>query len=114
MNLSEIKSKYGREDRDAVLKAYPIAIEENKGQENKLNELAFLAADFAHPEALVLLFEAGVSPAVAADYGFTLLHILARQEESRYVLKPEGAVAKTTPYCLTTRSALFARTRTKA
>ena len=104
MNQYEIKRSYEQKDwqkgRDEVIQVYLKAIEENKGQEAKLNELAFLAADFAHPEALRILFEAGVSPTVIGSYGFTLLHYLARQDESNYVLKPAGAVAETTAFLL--------------
>ena len=100
MDQNSIKRIYEREGRDAALKAYSQAVEENKGQESKMNELAFLAADYAHPEALKFLFSAGVSPSIVDDYSFTLLHHLARQEESNYVLKPEGAVAETTALLL--------------
>jgi len=65
-----------------------------------MNALAFLAADFAHPEALQLLFDAGVSPVVTGKYGFTLLHFLAKWQESRYAERPAGAVAKTTSLLL--------------
>jgi ankyrin repeat protein len=96
MNPYEIKRLYEQNARDAVLEALPKAIEANKGQEDKLNELTFLAADFAHPEALKMLFDAGVSPAVMGKYGYTLLHFLAIQQESTYNEKPVGAVRNTT------------------
>ena len=82
MNISNINYTYSQEGRDAALEAYRAAIAEYGGDEEKLNELAFLAADYAHPEALKLLFEAGVSPAVTDRYSFTLLHHLAMQRES--------------------------------
>jgi ankyrin repeat protein len=97
MDSHDIKRIYAQpgESRDAALAAYPRAIEDNKSQETKLHALAFLAADFAHPAALKLLFEAGVPPAITDDYGFTLLHYLARQPESKYHIKPAGAIEET-------------------
>jgi ankyrin repeat protein len=100
MNVREIKQAYEQKGRDAALENLQKAIENNRGQEEKLNELAFLAADHAHPEALQLLFDASVSPAVVDNYGYTLLHSLAKHEESTYVEKPAGAVAKTTALLL--------------
>jgi len=100
MNLNEIKKLYTRQDPEAPLSAYRTAIEEFKGQEEKLNELAFLAADYAHSEALSLLFEAGVSPQITDKYAFNLLHTLARRQESNYHPKPKGAVAATTALLL--------------
>jgi len=50
--------------------------------------------------ALKLLFEAGVSPAITDKYNFTLLHFLARQQESKYHLRPVGVVAETTELLL--------------
>ena len=96
MSNNEIKRIYESEGWDAALEANRKAIEELKGQEEKLNELAFLAADFAHSEALALLFEAGVSPQITDKYAFNLLHYLARQQESKYHRKPKGAIAATT------------------
>ena len=94
MSLYTIKGFYDQKkpDREAALEAYRVTIAENQG-EDALNALAVLAADYAHAEALSLLFEAGVSPALTDKYGFTLLHILARKEESHYHIKPAGAVA---------------------
>ena len=100
MDYYDIRNIYNRTGREEALAAYPQAIADNAGKEQKLNELAFLAADFAHPEALKLLFEAGVSPAAVDDYGFTLLHYLARQRESTYHFHPEGTVAETTALLL--------------
>ena len=96
MNLYEIKRLYNNGDRTAALKAYPEAIKEHGNNEEIMNELAFLAADYSDAEALGLLFEAGVSPAVADKYKFTLLHYLARQPESTHHARPAGAVAETT------------------
>ena len=98
-NIISIYTKDG-EGRDAALEAYRTAIEEYRAEEEKQHELAFLAADFAHSEALALLFEAGVSPQITSKYNFTLLHHLARHEESQYHLKPKGAVANTTALLL--------------
>ena len=102
MEPYEIKRLYEQsgQGRDAALAAYPKAIEKYKADEAKLNALAFLAADFAHPAALKLLFDAGVSPAITDDYAFTLLHHLARHKESAYHIKPAGAVAETTALLL--------------
>ena len=94
MSVYTIKEFYDQKkpDRAAALEAYRTTIAENP-EERVLNELAYLAADYAHAEALSLLFDAGVSPALTDNHGFTLLHILARKEESHYRLKPAGAVA---------------------
>ena len=100
MSQYKIKQIYKSEGPDAALDAYRTAIEECKGQEDKLNELAFLAADYALSEALELLFESGVSPQITDKYAFNLLHYLARYQESRYDPKPKGAVAKTTALLL--------------
>ena len=102
MDSYDIKRIYDQigQGRAAALAAYPKAIEDNKTNEAKLNALAFLAADFADPAALKLLFAAGVSPAITDDYGFTLLHYLARHPESQYHIKPAGAVAETTTLLL--------------
>ncbi|AIZ56704.1 ankyrin repeats (3 copies) [Candidatus Methanoplasma termitum] len=96
MDQREIKSKYEQNNRDAALESYSKAIETYRGQEDNINKLAVLAADFAHPEALQVLFNAGASPSFIGDYGYTLLHHLAIQNESMYIQKPAGAVAKTT------------------
>jgi len=96
MNRSEIISTYERNGREAALGEYSKAIEALRGKENELNSLAFLAADFAHSEALQLLFNAGVSPSVTGNYSYTLLHFLGIQQDSRYSIKPKGAVSKTT------------------
>jgi len=97
MNACEIKRIYEQDGRDAALEAYRAALAETPGEAEKL---AFLAADFAHAEALTLLFEAGAPPAAIGDYGYTLLHALAMREESRYAEKPQGAVRKTTELLL--------------
>ncbi|MCL2033068.1 MAG: ankyrin repeat domain-containing protein [Methanomassiliicoccaceae archaeon] len=96
---AEVKRKYEREGREAALEGYRKAIAENK-DENLLNELAFLAADFAHTEALKLLFEAGVSPAATDKYAHTLLHHLAMCNESRHIPKQAGTVAEATAFLL--------------
>ena len=62
------------------LDVYKTAIERKEG-EDALNKLAFRAAKDAHAEALSLLFEAGVSPAITDDKESTLLHILANKYE---------------------------------
>gem|GEM_PF-259075 len=87
----------GEKGRHAALKAYEIAIEEKED----LNKLAFLAAAYAHAEALSLLFDAGVSSTITNNNGYTLLHILAQPltNFSSYE-KPVGAVAATTSLLL--------------
>jgi ankyrin repeat protein len=104
MKPDEIGKLYGKngEGRDEALEAYRAIIAENPG-EDALSRLAFLAADFAHGEALSLLFDAGVPPAVTAAHDFTLLHILARRQESHYHQKPEGAVSAATKLLLDNR-----------
>ena len=92
MQVYEIKRIYEKSVSEATLEGYRSVLEEHP---ESGEELAFIAADFAHPEALTLLFEAGVSPSVTDDYGFTLLHYLARHPESEYYIKPEGAVRRT-------------------
>ena len=104
MTINDIKRIYKDQtqspERDAALESYREAIKEYAGQEETLNEAAFLAADFAHSEALELLFEAGVSPLITDKYALNLLHYLARSQESNYSDKPNGAVAKTTALLL--------------
>ena len=100
MNYYELKSIYNQNKLDEALAAYPQMIEEYKDNEEEIRKLAFLAADFAHTEALALLFESGVSPSVTDKYAFTLLHHLAREEESRRCLKPVGAVAAALEFLL--------------
>jgi ankyrin repeat protein len=97
MRPSEIRTIYGQKGREAALEAHKEILSENPGAGE---ELAFLAADYAHPEALALLFEAGVSPTIADKYAFTLLHYLAMQKESRYTPKPAGAVRAATELLL--------------
>ncbi|MCL1905178.1 MAG: hypothetical protein FWG19_03550, partial [Methanomassiliicoccaceae archaeon] len=91
MKIHELKGMYGRGDRSAISEAYTEVLKETPGSGE---ELAFLAADHAHGEALALLFGSGVSPAVSDKYGFNLLHYLARQPESKYNIKPPGAIRK--------------------
>ena len=81
----------GIEGRKNALIAYKIAIEKKED----LNELAFLAADYAHAAALSLLFNAGVSPEITERDGANLLHVLAKQPKSSSHEKPAGAVATT-------------------
>jgi len=90
-SVSYIELLYEK-SREAALEGYRemLAI---KQDEAALNRLAFLAADFAHAEALSLLFGSGVNPAMTDDKGATLLHILVKQEKSRHYEKPAGAVA---------------------
>lgn len=54
-----------------------------------------MAADYAHAEALSLLFEAGGSPTVMDKYERNLLHHLANQNADRCLAMPDGAVAAT-------------------
>lgn len=89
MQIYEVRREYGQKGREAALEAYKIVLKEHP---ESGEELARTAADFAHSEALSMLFEAGVSPATSDDYRFTLLHYLARQDESKYTIKPAGAV----------------------
>ncbi|MCL1984298.1 MAG: ankyrin repeat domain-containing protein [Methanomassiliicoccaceae archaeon] len=97
MNTGDIFSAYKDKGRDAALDAYRELIGENRDSEDILNKLAVTAADFAHPEALELLFEAGVSPSFTDDRSYTLLHHLADQHHSRNYPSaiPDGAVART-------------------
>lgn len=100
MELYDLKQMYETgANREEILGACRTMLSET-GVEACGEKLAFLAADFAHPEALALLFEAGVSPALVGNYGFTLLHTLALQELSRYCEKPPGAVAASTALLL--------------
>ena len=98
MTIYKIKGFYDQKkpDREAALEAYRAIIAENQG-EDTLNALAFLAADYAHPEALSLLFDAGVSPKITNSNRATLLDILAKQPGIRrysYIEPlPSGAVA---------------------
>ncbi|MCL1810813.1 MAG: ankyrin repeat domain-containing protein [Methanomassiliicoccaceae archaeon] len=92
-----MKDAYDMKGREAALEVYKAVLAENPGLGE---ELAFLAADFAHPEALILLFEAGVSPTATGDKGFTLLHYLAKKKESYSKIKPEGAIKATTELLL--------------
>ena len=100
MSYYSIKSSYQCGERDEALKCFPEEIEYRKDRIDELSKLAFLAADFAHPEALRLLFEAGMPPTVTGDHNFTLLHYLAAQKDSGYGRKPAGAVAETTALLL--------------
>ncbi|MDR0288327.1 MAG: ankyrin repeat domain-containing protein, partial [Clostridiales bacterium] len=101
MELYEIKRLYDRIGREAALEAYPAAIEASAGNEDDLNALAFLAADYSDTGALKLLFDAGVSPVVTDEYGFTLLHFVAKQNESgRNNSVPAGAVSETVRFLL--------------
>ena len=101
MELYDLKQMYETgANREEILDACRTMLSET-GVEACGEKLAFLAADFAHPEALALLFEAGVSAALVGNYGFTLLHTLALQELSRrYRKKPPGAVAASTALLL--------------
>jgi len=97
MQIYDVKNTYNQKGREATLEIYKGLLAE-RPETGK--ELAFIAADYAHPEALALLFGAGVSPTIADEYGFTLLHHLAIHWESRYYTKPEGAVRATTEFLL--------------
>ena len=97
LSIGEITGIYEDKSREEALEAYRITIEANKGNEEKLNELAFLAADYAHSEALALLFEAGVSPQITDKDECNLLHHLCRQYRRKFPSKPnpKGAAAQT-------------------
>ncbi|MDR2052952.1 MAG: ankyrin repeat domain-containing protein [Treponema sp.] len=101
MEFHELKRIYntGGKTREDALAAYREIISE-KGIDQCGRELLFLAADYAHAEALALLLEAGAPASAVDDYGFTPLHYLARQQESRYHLKPKGEVAACTELLL--------------
>ena len=105
MNSEDVMRFYYNDDRDGALECCRKLAEENKGNEEILNKAAFLAADFAHPEALNVLFDAGASPAATDGRSCTLLHILALQRQSTNyswepLPKPEGAVAAATELLL--------------
>jgi len=95
-----IQRIYRDKGYDAALPAYVQAIEEVRGNEARMNALAFFASDCAHAKALKLLFDAGVSPMVTENYGYTLLHRLAIRKEGRFEDIPPGAVAETTAFLL--------------
>jgi ankyrin repeat protein len=101
MELHELKRIYSAKEKtgEDALAAYREIVSE-KGINACGQELLFLAADYAHAEALAFLLEAGAPPSAADGYGFTPLHYLARQEESRYHPKPRGAVAACTELLL--------------
>lgn len=101
MEFHELKRIYNTDEktREDALAAYRRIIRE-KSIDNCGQDLLFLAADYAHAEALTLLLEAGVSFPVTDGCGFTPLHYLARQQESRYHIKPTGAVAACTELLL--------------
>ncbi|MCL2295809.1 MAG: ankyrin repeat domain-containing protein [Methanomassiliicoccaceae archaeon] len=105
VDIYKIRNAYFNKSRKEALDVYRTYIEEKKGNEEALNEVAFLAADYADAEALKLLFEAGVSPSVTSNNGRTLLHYVAEQRESRFssfdpIPLPAGAVAETTELLL--------------
>ena len=108
MYIGDIRRLYRTNaDKDAILAAYDALLVE-KNQEGGINasggwegelklgeELAFLAANFTHPQALERLFDLGVDPQVKDRYAFTLLHEAAKRGE-HYEYKPApGDVAKT-------------------
>ena len=97
MHVNEVKNIYGKNGPEAALEAYKAFLAEHP---ESGDELAFIAADYAHPEALALLFGAGVSPDITDKYQHTLLHYLGKQPESTYYIKPEGAVRATTELLL--------------
>ena len=102
LSPGEITGIYEDKTREEALEAYRAAIEANMENEEKLNELAFLAADYAHSEALTLLFEAGVSPQIADKDDNNLLHHLGRQYRRKSPSRPNpaGVVAQTTALLL--------------
>jgi ankyrin repeat protein len=108
MYIGDIRRLYRTNaDKDAILATYDALLAE-KNQEGGINasggwegelklgeELAFLAANFTHPQALERLFDLGVDPQVTDRYAFTLLHEAAKRGE-HYEYKPApGDVAKT-------------------
>jgi ankyrin repeat protein len=105
VDVYNIMDAYVGKSRKEALDVYRAYIEEKKGNEEAMNEAAFLAADYADAEALKLLFEAGVSPSVTGKNGSTLLHYVAEQRKSRFssfdpIPLPAGAVAETTELLL--------------
>ena len=78
IELIELKGKTAAGERP--LEVYKTAIDKKEG-EDALNKLAFIAAKAAHAQALSMLFDAGVSPAITDGKESTLLHILANKYE---------------------------------
>jgi ankyrin repeat protein len=93
MKPYEVENLYERKTgKDEILAAFREIVSapdfaEQAGTTGK--ELALLAAAHAHPEALNLLFEAGVDPALTDDYGYTLLHEAAKMEYRFYEPAPD-------------------------
>jgi ankyrin repeat protein len=81
MEIYEIKRLYNTEgiEKDYILKAYRDFAAE-KGVEACKDELIFVAADHVHADAIELLIELGVEPAIADQYDYTLLHHAAKME----------------------------------
>ena len=105
VDIYKIINAYTNKTREEALDVYRAYIKEKKGNEEAMNEAAFLAADYADADALELLFEAGVAPSVTGKNGSTLLHYVAEQRKSRFssfdpTPLPAGAVAKATEFLL--------------
>jgi ankyrin repeat protein len=81
MEIYEIRRLYNTEgvEKDYILKVYRDFAAE-KGVEACKDELIFVAADHVHTQALRLLIELGVEPAIADQYDYTLLHHAAKME----------------------------------
>ncbi|MDR1098997.1 MAG: ankyrin repeat domain-containing protein, partial [Treponema sp.] len=104
MNSGEIRGLYEKNaDKKTILESYGRLLAEKDGgigargdpEELTLGEeLAFMAANFTHPEALEYLFNLGVDPQVKTRYAFTLLHEAAKRSYYRYRSAP-GDAAKT-------------------
>jgi hypothetical protein len=93
MELYEVKRLYDQETgKDQILAAFKelVSAPDFSGQTETIGkELALLAAAYVHPEALSLLFESGVDPALTGDYGYTLLHEAAKMEFRFYTPAPD-------------------------
>ncbi|MDR3123971.1 MAG: ankyrin repeat domain-containing protein, partial [Treponema sp.] len=106
MNSREIRQLYETNaDKEAILASYGALLAEKEplgginasGESGELKlgeELAFMAANFTHPEALEYLFNLGVDPQVKDPYAFTLLHEAAKRNYYHYRPAP-GDAAKT-------------------
>jgi ankyrin repeat protein len=104
MNSGEIRWLYEKNtDKKTILESYGRLLAEKDGgisspgdpEELTLGEeLAFMAANFSHPEALEYLFNLGVDPQAKTSYAFTLLHEAAKRSYYHYRSAP-GDAAKT-------------------
>jgi ankyrin repeat protein len=106
MQSGEIRRFYEKNaGKNIILESYGELLAEKEssgginapGSEGELKlgeELAFMAANFTHSEALDYLFNLGVDPRVQDHYAFTLLHEAAKRNYYYYQPAP-GDVAKT-------------------